>query len=294
MLRKFQSDPTAWPQRMAFSAAGKLLCQRASERRVSAGTRYLVAVCCVSLTTAVAAAEPSALSGDAIKAAVTGAVVEVDTPLGTKVPIRYSEDGRITGEARGLAHILGSPSDSGKWWVSRDRLCHKWAKWFDGVLQCLRISQKGSRIFWRRDDGQTGTAVISTPPTPPRLVATLPKSSEPPKKREVPEADGPASSSTLTTSSPRPSVQETARVDSPAMMGSMNAGALLKSAPVEAKKVEEAPLPGGPESTARRADAGPKEIPLVEPNRAGPPGADLPSSGRRLQRCPQRARWALA
>ena len=158
MLRKFLSEPTAWPQRMAFSAAGTLLHQRASKRRVSAGTRYLVAICCISFTTTVLA-EPSVLSGDAIKAAVTGAVVEVDTPLGTKVPIRYSEDGRITGEARGLAHILGSPSDSGKWWVSGNRLCHKWTKWFDGVLQCLRISQRGSRIFWRSDDGQTGTAV---------------------------------------------------------------------------------------------------------------------------------------
>ena len=156
---------------MAFSAAGKLRYRRASKRRVSAGTRYLVAVCCISFATSVAA-EMSALSGDAIKAAVTGAVVEVDTPLGTKVPIRYSEDGRITGEARGLAHILGSPSDSGKWWVSGNRLCHKWTKWFDGVLQCLRISQRGSRIFWRSDDGQTGTAVISTLPTPPRLVAS--------------------------------------------------------------------------------------------------------------------------
>src|SRR6476620_9857791 len=168
MLRKFLSEPTAWPQRMALSAAGKLRYRRASKRRVSAGTLYLVAACYVSFATSVAA-EMSALSGDAIKAAVTGAVVEVDTPLGTKVPIRYSEDGRITGEARGLAHILGSPSDSGKWWVSRDRLCHKWTKWFDGVLQCLRISQRGSRIFWRSDDGQTGTAVISTPHTPPRL-----------------------------------------------------------------------------------------------------------------------------
>jgi hypothetical protein len=254
---------------MAFSAAGKLLYQRASKkRRASAGTGYLVAICCVSFATSVAA-EPSALSGDAIKAAVTGAVVEVDTPLGTKVPIRYFENGRITGEARGLAYILGSPSDSGKWWVSGDRLCHKWAKWFDGALQCLRISQKGSRIFWRRDDGETGTAAISKPPTPPRLVTTLPKSSEPPKIREVPEADGPATSLTATTSSPRPSVQETARADSAPMMGAMNVGALVKSAPAAAKKIEEAPLPAGPASTVRPAD-GPKDIPSVEPNRANP------------------------
>ena len=85
MLRKSESGPMAWPRRMAFSAAGKLLYQRASERRVSAGTRYLIAVCCVSFATNVAA-ERSTLSGDAIKAAVTGAVLEIDTPLGVKVP----------------------------------------------------------------------------------------------------------------------------------------------------------------------------------------------------------------
>jgi hypothetical protein len=122
--------------------------------------RYVVASCCV-LYSASAAAEPSKLSGEAIKEIVAGAVLEVDTPLGLKVPLRYSEDGRVNGEARGLAYILGSQSDTGKWWVSSDRLCHKWTKWFDGVLQCLRISQEGSRIFWRRDDGETGTAVIS-------------------------------------------------------------------------------------------------------------------------------------
>jgi hypothetical protein len=70
MLRKFLSEPTAWPQRMAFSAAGKLLHQRASKRRASAGTGYLVAICCVSFATSVAA-EPSALSGDAIAADAT-------------------------------------------------------------------------------------------------------------------------------------------------------------------------------------------------------------------------------
>jgi hypothetical protein len=122
--------------------------------------RYVVASCCV-LCSVCATADPSKLSGDAIKAIVAGAVLEVDTPLGMKVPLRYSEDGRVSGEARGLAYILGSQSDTGKWWVSSDRLCHKWTKWFDGVLQCLRISQDGSRIFWHRDDGETGTAVIS-------------------------------------------------------------------------------------------------------------------------------------
>lgn len=140
--------------------------------------RRVAVICCLLFATR-AAAEPSVLSGDTLKAAVTGAVLEVETPLGVKVPIRYFEDGRVAGEARGLAYYLGAETDTGKWWVSSDRLCHKWSKWFDGVLQCIRISRQGSRIFWRRDDGETGTAVISTPPTPPRLVATAPKIVEP-------------------------------------------------------------------------------------------------------------------
>jgi hypothetical protein len=141
--------------------------------------RRVAVICCLLFATR-ASAEPSPLSGETLKAAVTGAVLEVETPLGVKVPIRYFEDGRVAGEARGLAYYLGAETDTGKWWVSSDRLCHKWSKWFDGVLQCIRISQQGSRIFWRRDDGETGTAVISTPPTPPRVVvATAPKIPEP-------------------------------------------------------------------------------------------------------------------
>lgn len=141
--------------------------------------RRVAVICCLLFATR-ATAEPSPLSGETLKAAVTGAVLEVETPLGVKVPIRYSEDGRVSGEARGLAYYLGAETDTGKWWVSSDRLCHKWTKWFDGVLQCIRISRQGSRIFWRRDDGETGTAVISTPPTPPRVVvAAAPKIPEP-------------------------------------------------------------------------------------------------------------------
>ena len=35
-------------------------------------------------------------------------------------------------------------------------------RWFDGALHCLRLSQEGTRIFWRRDDGETGTASIAS------------------------------------------------------------------------------------------------------------------------------------
>src|SRR6476660_2584825 len=163
--------------------------------------RHLVAMSWVLFATS-AAAEPSALSGDAIRETFAGAIVEVDTPLGVKLPIQYFEDGRLSGEARGLAYILGAPTDTGKWWVSSsgDRLCHKWSKWFDGVLQCLRLSRDGSRILWRRDDGETGTAVVSTPSRLATRAASLPTLVS---ERELPRFDGPSSSFASAVALPR-------------------------------------------------------------------------------------------
>jgi len=111
-----------------------------------------------------AQAGASALSGDEIKQTVAGAVFAVDTPLGSTLPISYGEDGRMSAEAGALAYLLGAPTDSGTWWISANRLCQKWRRWFDGAVHCLRLSQEGTRFFWRRDDGETGTASILTRP----------------------------------------------------------------------------------------------------------------------------------
>lgn len=89
----------------------------------------------------------SALSGDDIKQTVAGAVFAVDTPLGSTLPIAYGEDGRMSAEAGALAYLLGSPTDSGSWWISGNRLCQKWRRWFDGAVHCLRLSQEGRQVF---------------------------------------------------------------------------------------------------------------------------------------------------
>jgi hypothetical protein len=117
----------------------------------------------------------SALSGDEIKQMVAGAIFEVDTPLGTKLPISYAEDGRMSAEAGTLAYLLGSPTDSGNWWISGHRLCQKWRRWFDGAVHCLRLSQDGARIFWRRDDGETGTASIASRSEPQLAARETPR-----------------------------------------------------------------------------------------------------------------------
>lgn len=123
-----------------------------------------------------ALAEPVLLTSDALKEAVAGSLVEIDTPLGTTVPMRFGTDGLVSAEAGVLAPVLGAPKDRGRWWVDGDKLCTKWFRWFDAQVRCLTIRQDGSRIYWRKiDDGETGTGTLvdwAGPKQPPVEIAT--------------------------------------------------------------------------------------------------------------------------
>jgi hypothetical protein len=121
----------------------------------------ITAVCLCAATVAVA--EPVRLSGQEINDLVAGTTVEIDTPLGTKLPIRYTLDSKVSGQARDLASYLGAASDTGRWWVTSDQLCHKWNRWFNSEPQCLRLWKEGRTIHWRSQDGNGGTAVIAVP-----------------------------------------------------------------------------------------------------------------------------------
>ncbi len=110
--------------------------------------------------TAAAAAEPVPVGGADIKDMLMGATVQLDTPLGTKLPVKYASNGIMSGEAGGLAFFLGSNSDRGRWWIVNDKLCHKWFKWFDAEVQCLTLRRDADKLFFIRDDGKTGTATL--------------------------------------------------------------------------------------------------------------------------------------
>jgi hypothetical protein len=128
--------------------------------------RPLVSVACLAAATA-AAAEPARLSGQTIKETLAGAVIEIDTPAGTTIPVRFSRRGLVSGEARGLAAVLGAARDRGRWWVAGDRLCVKWFRWFESEVRCIDLHQDGARLFWRGPEGRSGTATIAQRPTPP-------------------------------------------------------------------------------------------------------------------------------
>ena len=126
--------------------------------------RPLIAFSFISVATA-AVAEPVALQGAAIKAMVPGALVEIDTPAGTTIPVRFGDDGLMAGEAGDLASFLGAPKDRGRWWVDGDKLCTKWFRWFDAQPRCITMERDGTRIFWHEESGEKGTATITARPT---------------------------------------------------------------------------------------------------------------------------------
>jgi Bacterial SH3 domain/Peptidase M15 len=132
-------------------------------------------------TVATAEADKPLLSGPEIASLVTGASIEVDTPLGSKMPVHYGQDGELFGHARQLALYLGAKTDTGRWWVSSDRLCHKWNRWFNSEPQCIGLQKEGRLIRWWAANGTSGTALITQPASEPApLVETSGKLPSPP------------------------------------------------------------------------------------------------------------------
>jgi hypothetical protein len=105
----------------------------------------------------------SDLSGQQIADLVAGATVEIETPVGARLQARYARDGKLAGEAPGLAWYLGRATDDGRWWVASDRLCHRWSHWLSSEQHCMRLAREGRGVRWRSDDGNTGTAMITVP-----------------------------------------------------------------------------------------------------------------------------------
>ena len=129
------------------------------------GLRFAASVFVLSfavLAVAPASASAEVLSGAALKSFVSGKRIYLAVPLGGEIPLTYRKNGRVdgTGEAAGLGKYM-TPKDSGRWWVSGDRLCQKWQEWYDGRTFCFTVAKiSDSRIRWVRDDGKSGVARV--------------------------------------------------------------------------------------------------------------------------------------
>lgn len=137
--------------------------------------RLLTTIICMIAATA-AVAEPARLDTQALKSTFTGALVEMDTPAGTVIPVRFGKDGLVSGEAGVLASVLGAAHDRGRWWAANDELCVKWFRWFEAKTRCVSLRKDGTRIYWSGEEGRSGTGTISEPAP---VVAAVPEPAPP-------------------------------------------------------------------------------------------------------------------
>ncbi|MBS0252927.1 MAG: SH3 domain-containing protein [Proteobacteria bacterium] len=121
-----------------------------------------------------AAAGEVQLTGEAIKTTLGGSRLALDTPVGSTVSVSIGNDGLMSGEAgTGLGAVLGASKDRGRWWVSENKVCFKWFRWFDAEQRCATITLNGDRFTWHKDDGDTGTGTIVERGTPVARAATI-------------------------------------------------------------------------------------------------------------------------
>jgi hypothetical protein len=107
-------------------------------------------------------AEPSQLSGDELRQAISGKTVYLNVS-GFELPISYAANGRMSGKMSMAAASFSrgdGAQDRGKWWVADDQLCQQWTSWMDGKAYCYRLTRDGSTVRWVRNDGRSGTARI--------------------------------------------------------------------------------------------------------------------------------------
>ena len=109
-------------------------------------------------------AEPSKLTGEALRKAVSGRTVLIATAIGS-LPIRYKSNGTMTGQAPAFVASLGTERDRGRWWIADDRLCQRWYRWLAAKRYCFKLQHVRGIVHWLRDDGLSGTATIREPVT---------------------------------------------------------------------------------------------------------------------------------
>jgi SH3 domain-containing protein len=196
--------------------------------------------------TALAEAEPLPLSGQEISDLVAGATVDIDAPLGFKVRLRYTRDGRVFGEtSAALVLILGAASDAGRWWAEPDQLCHKWKIWFNDYPQCFRMTKEGQTFYWRTFDDKTGTAAIVVPASPVRTAAVTQSSVPEARATRAPQPEG--AKPTAPTETPRPDPKPAARPEAARQAAEQSA---QEKAPATRAASSQAPSSQAPSSQA--------------------------------------------
>ena len=124
--------------------------------------RTCVAVGLLAAAAGAGVAAAREFTADDIRSRISGKRIYLAAPLGGEFPLFYRQDGRVdgTGEALGIGRWV-RPTDSGRWWISGNRLCQQWQSWYDGKRMCFQLIDLGqNRLRWNQDNGDTGVARI--------------------------------------------------------------------------------------------------------------------------------------
>ncbi len=103
------------------------------------------------------------LKGPKLRSAVTGKTVYLSVAAGVELPIKYRSGGVMFGRLKGLAAIIPTSMpkmDKGRWWIAKGSLCQIWNTWLKRKSYCYKLRQVKGQVFWRRNDGASGTARI--------------------------------------------------------------------------------------------------------------------------------------
>jgi hypothetical protein len=103
---------------------------------------------------------PRISADDRLRQMLSDRKILLRTHVGVVIPIKYNSNGEMLGEAGSLGFFLGASRDSGKWWVSNGKMCQKWRIWLDRETHCMTLKERNGTIWWRADDGKSGTAKI--------------------------------------------------------------------------------------------------------------------------------------
>jgi hypothetical protein len=119
----------------------------------------------VGAASADAGKQEGSLKGEELRKAVSGRTVYISTAIGIELPIRYSANGTMTStSSANLAAMAGESvaKDSGSWWIAGDKLCQKWQNWLNGQTYCYEMRRSGRIVYWRRNDGHSGSARLGS------------------------------------------------------------------------------------------------------------------------------------
>lgn len=108
-------------------------------------------------------ASAKTLNGLEIKQKIKGKKIFLSTKYGVEFPLIYRSNGSVTGDGTGTA--LGkffAPKETGKWWVSGNRLCQQFKTWYDGKRLCFTLEKTDDKnLIWRQENGDSGKARIA-------------------------------------------------------------------------------------------------------------------------------------